>query len=140
MSTPPTDTTDDFASNVTTRPNRDMLARAFGENQTAVRFLENMAVDIIETLPGNITIVQEHVDANQQMVLMVCASLVSASPPQGMQLSMQADSLVPLPPVPRAPAVMLDAPIYLGEGALRSRIQMEVASFTAQPPGHYQPA
>ncbi|WP_175770572.1 hypothetical protein [Burkholderia anthina] len=138
MSTPPTDTTDDFASNVTTRPNRDMLARAFGENQTAVRFLENMAVDIIQTLPGNITIVQERVDANQQMVLMVCASQVSASPAQGVQLSMQADSLVPLPPVPCVPAVMLDAPTYLGEGALRSRIQMEVASFTAQPPGNYQ--
>ncbi|TDV06066.1 hypothetical protein [Paraburkholderia caballeronis] len=148
MSTPPATTP---LLLQTSRPNRMLLAQAFGSDQTAVRFLENMAADVTQTLPDQI--------ANTlQIVLMLDTSAVNLPGRQGSGAPLGAEMVVPparpeahacalaansTVQVPRVSAPVLttaDAPVFRGEGALRSRIQMEVASFTAQPPGNYQVA
>ena len=62
----------------TPKPNRQMLAEAFGMNQTAVRFLESMATDITVSIPE---------------------AIQSSGSTQAIQfLQMLANSQVPLPP------------------------------------------
>lgn len=62
----------------TPKPNRQMLAEAFGMNQTAVRFLESMAQDITVNIPDALQ--GSGTSENVQFVLMLANSQVPVQP------------------------------------------------------------
>jgi len=97
----------------TTSPaNRQLLALAFGQNQAAIRFLEGLG--------QNITIIsQSGTNLEQQVEGVVSVPVAQGAFAQSRQFEESVSS------------------VYRGENAMRARIQMEVATFVAQIPGHY---
>ena len=105
---------------LSTPPNRKEFAEAFGQNQAAVRRLENLVLDVTEGLPGGI-------DSNTALIQFGIMNSLSVTPLPSQQtlgapLAMLVNASVPLP---------------LNSGASAMFALMESVSRVGQVPGNY---